>query len=244
MVSVGQILEEQKRQADKDKAASNGSAPVPRGNGSAVAIPDNRDIMDRYLDDVAPATAPGRGIKFSKGKFVFTDNDEAVPEGAIYKALCDQTLIAWLKFHGPGVPPDKIAGLLYQGFDLPPRDALGDNDPMQWETGLDGKPSDPWVHQISLVLESSESGELFTFITGSLTGRKAVGNLLRHFNQMERRREDAYPLVQLRTNSFQHKDPRVGKVLVPNLVVCGRVQKDGTARPAAVEAPFNDDVPF
>jgi hypothetical protein len=199
--------------------------------------------MDRYLDNVAPASAPGRGIKFSKGKFVFADNDEAVPDGAIYKALCDQTLIAWLKFHGAGVPPDKIAGLLYQGFDLPPRDALGDNDPTEWETGLDGKPSDPWVHQISLVLENGESSELFTFTTGSLTGRKAVGNLLRHFNQMERRGENAYPLVQLRTNSFQHKDPRVGEVLVPNLVVCGRVQRDGGA-PTPVEAPFNDDVPF
>jgi hypothetical protein len=43
-------------------------------------------------------------------------------------------------------------GLLYEGFVMPPRDSPGDLDQSKWEMGLDGKPKDPWSHQIYLVL--------------------------------------------------------------------------------------------
>ena len=55
-----------------------------------------------------------------------------------------KTLIGWIRFHGQGEAPDRHMGLLYDGFIMPPRDTLGDDDPASWEIGLSGQPQDPW----------------------------------------------------------------------------------------------------
>ena len=34
--------------------------------------------------------------------------------------LCDEILIGWIKFNGKGEQPDRIQGLLYDGFIMPP----------------------------------------------------------------------------------------------------------------------------
>ena len=73
-------------------------------------------------------------------------------------------------------------GLHYDGFIMPPREELGDLDPRDWPAGLSGEPADPWQHQICLVLQDRESLELYTFATSSISGRRAVGNLLRAFD--------------------------------------------------------------
>jgi hypothetical protein len=87
-------------------------------------------------------------IKFSKeGQFVTADDDEPVEETAEFVALCDQTLIGWIKFHPEDdVPPERVQGLLYDGFVMPARDTLGDLDPSRWTEGLSGQPEDPWRH--------------------------------------------------------------------------------------------------
>ena len=107
-----------------------------------------------------------------------------------FTALADQTLIGWIKFNGEGAPPDRHMGLLYDGFLMPSRDSLGDTDQAKWEMGLDGKPQDPWAHQVYLVLQRADSGELFTFVTSSITGRRAIGTLLRHYDRMQRTHSD------------------------------------------------------
>ena len=49
--------------------------PAPK---QAVAVPDNRPDIDRYLDEIAPASIVGRMVKFSKeGMFVTADDDVA-----------------------------------------------------------------------------------------------------------------------------------------------------------------------
>ena len=60
----------------------------------------------------------------------------------------------------------------------------------------------------------------------SKTGRRAVGNLLRHYDRMQRTHPEEFPVIRLRTGGFQHKDDRVGFVRTPVLVVCGRSPKD------------------
>ena len=44
-------------------------------------------------------------------------------------------------------------GLLYDGFVMPPRESLGDNEAGEWDLGLDGQPADPWQHAQYLVLQ-------------------------------------------------------------------------------------------
>ena len=202
-----QIIADQNEQAAKEKAAKENaqkakatapataraapvSTAVAPAKPAAATVPDSRNPVQRYLDDIAPAGIAGRLIKFSKeGVFATTDDGEPVPEAAEFIALCDETFVGWIKFNrekDSDAPPDRVMGLLYDGFVMPPRISLGDNDQTQWEPGLSGQPEDPWQHQICLVLQNAETKELFTYATTSLTGRRAVGNLLKHFDRMRR----------------------------------------------------------
>jgi hypothetical protein len=242
-----QIRAEQARQAERDTAPRKASLPVPtNGNATAVAVPDNRTNVQAYLDDIAPANIVGRMVKFSKdGTFVISDDETTIADDVDFIALCDQTLIGWIKFNGEGEPPDRRMGLLYDGFLMPPREALGDFDQARWEVGLDGKPADPWQHHVYLVLQRGDTNELFTFVTSSVTGRRAIGTLLRHFDRMQKTHPNFYPVVRLKIGGFQHRDDRVGWVKTPVLAVVGRHAKDDAAKPdTSLAADMNDALPI
>jgi hypothetical protein len=136
-------------------------------------------------------------------------------------------------------------GALYDGFVLPPRDSLGDTDQTQWEIGLNGQPADPWVHQVYVVLQRGDTAELFTYIASSITSRRAVGTLLRHYDRMRKTDANFYPIVRLKVGGFQHRNERVGWVKVPVFAVVGRVPKDSAAKPdSSIGTDLNDDIPY
>jgi hypothetical protein len=248
-----QIAAEQKRMAETDAArhaaalptAPSTSVPAKTGAGT-VTNSDNRDPVQRYIDEIAPASIVGRMIKFSKeGKFVTHDDGEAINENVDFTALCDQTLIGYIKFGAEGEPPDRVMGLLYNGFVMPARETLGDLDTTKWELGLDGKPADPWQHHVYLVLQRGDTGELFTYVTSSTTGRRAIGNLLRHYDRIRKSHPDEYPVVRLKLGGFQHRDERVGWVDTPVFAVVGRVPRDSAAKPdTSPAADMNDEIPY
>ena len=204
-------------------------------------MPDNRTEHEKYLDEIAPGSIVGRLIKFGKeGTFITADDGEGIPEQADFFALCDETLVGYIKFNGEGTPPDRIMGLLYNGF-IPPNPAtLSDRDESQWKPGLSGYPEDPWQHQNCLVLQNCETKQLFTFVTSSVTGRKAVGNLLKHYDRMQRTNPGEVPIVRLRAGGFNHRDDRIGWVPVPVFAVVGRASRDDAAKP---ETPPPDTTP-
>jgi hypothetical protein len=166
-----QIRKQQKADAEKASAQVKANLPAPtNSSATALAVPDNRTDVQKYIDEIAPASIVGRMVKFSKdGEFATTDDDAVIGDDVDFTALVDQTLIGWIKFNGEGAPPDRHMGLLYEGFMMPARESLGNLDQSQWEMGLDGKPQDPWSHQVYLVLQRGDSGELFTFVTSSIT---------------------------------------------------------------------------
>jgi hypothetical protein len=214
-----------------------------------VAVPDGRTDVQKYLDEIAPAGIAGRLIKFGKeGTFVTADDGEPVTEGAEFIALCDETLVGWIKFNrekDSDAPPERVAGLLYDGFVPPPRESLGDTNPAQWELGLSGAPEDPWLHQNCLVLQNTETKELYTFATTSKTGRRAVGNLLKHYDRMRRDGSNELPVVRLKSGGFNHRDDRIGWVHVPVFVICGRAPRDSAVKPdTSLAANMNDEIPF
>ena len=155
--------------------------PTPATKTTTLpALPDTRTTVQTYLDEVAPASIVGRMIKFTKeGAFVTADDAEQISDEIEFAALCDQTLIGWIRFNGQGEPPERHMGLLYDNFVMPARGTLGHDDPSSWEIGLSGQPQDPWQHHVYLVLQNVGTQELFTFVTSSQTGRRAIGNLLR-----------------------------------------------------------------
>jgi hypothetical protein len=125
---------------------------------------------------------------------------------------------------------------------MPSREELGDTDAASWEMGLDGKPADPWVHAVYLVLQRTDNSELFTFVAQSQTARRAVGVLLRHYDRMQRTNPGFLPLVALKVGGFNHRDPRVGWVKTPVIAAMGQVPGDKAVKPAAPD--FNDDIPY
>ena len=198
-----------------------------------ATVADNRAYRDRYLDEIAPSGIVGRRIKFVKGAFVTHDDDQEIPPDDEFIALCDQTLVGWLRFHGENEPPTQIMGLWFEDFVMPARETLGDMDETKWEIGLSGAPEDPWLHAHYVVVQHTRTLELFTFVTTSPTGRRAVGTLLRHFRRMCATHPGEMPVVQLRAGGFQHRDSRVGWVATPMFVVVGRHPADGVAKPDA-----------
>jgi hypothetical protein len=251
---VQQVLDQQKRDAERDRQqkaappARSGTAvaPTPKPALPAEMPPDNRTSVQRYLDEVAPVSMVGRQIRGTKdAMFVTPDDGETVPDTVDFVALCDQTMVGRIKFNGEGNPPDYRMGLLYDGF-VPPSDAdLPDRDQSQWELGLDHKPADPWAHFMYLVLQRGDTGELFTYTTSSKTGRRAVANLLRHYDRLGKTRPDMYPIVRLKVGGFNHRDERVGWVQVPVFAVVGRHPKDDAAKPdSSPAADFDDSIPF
>ena len=221
--------------------------PKPQPTTVAVVAPP-QEYRARYLDDIAPSNIVGRMFKFSKeGQFVTSDDGQPIPDNAEFVALCDQVLVGWIKFNGDDNPPDREMGLLYDpAFRMAARESLGDLDESSWEVGLSGERQDPWIHQICLVLQRTDTAELFTFVTSSKTGRRAVGNLLRHYDRMRRTHADYLPRVRLSSGGFTHKDSRIGWVSTPVFVVVGRSPRDGIATPetTTTEAYLNDEIPF
>ena len=215
---------------------------------AAVALPDNRSNVDIYLDEVAPVSIVGRLIKFDvkAAKYVTVDDDVAIDANAEFIALCDETLVGWIKFYNDGeTKPEKHMGLLYdQDFRMLPREELGDLDPSEWPIGPSGQPEDPWKHQQCLVLQHTDTNEMYTFATTSDTGRRAVGNLLRHFKRMQRINANELPVIRLGAGGFLSKKPGVGYVNVPVFVIRGRTPRDSAAKPdTSLAADMNDELP-
>jgi hypothetical protein len=258
-----QALAQQKADAERDrKRATQPSAAkqspdeierltnqaVVRADKSDVALPDTRTPQQAYLDAVAPPSSlVGRPVKFNgkSGKWLFGDTDEEIDPNTDFVALCDDILIGWIKFNGKGELPTRIQGLLYDGFIMPAQSTLPDRDPAKWELGLDGEPADPWQHQMCLILQSPGTHELATFATTSPTGRRAVGNLLRHYDRMRKKDDDHYPVVRLKVSGYNHRDERVGWVHTPVFAVVGKAPKASAAIPdTSRRGDMDDAIPF
>jgi hypothetical protein len=211
---------------------------APIQPSKAVAPLKETPAVDQYLDAVGGPE--GRFCKFNKGEFVRTDNGEPMDTDADYRVLFRETRVSWKKF-AEGQPPEVHGGLLFGGYVLPRRETLGNTDESLWPLGLSGFAQDPWQHFLELVLQRTDTQEVFLFGTSSVTGRRAVAALLKHCQRAGRNDPAYVPVVKLRTGSFKHKDPRVGTVNVPNFVVVGQAK---AAAVPNVANDMDDEIPF
>ena len=188
----------------------------------------------------------GTFFKFAKdGKFRKTSDGEEIPEGTQFVVIYDQIQGGWIKFMGKGNPPERKQGNLFEGFVPPDRESLGDNDQSQWDEGLSAKPADPWQFQLLLPLQHVETGELYVFNTSSITGRRAVDNLIQACGRMQRAEPGDYPIIKLRIGGFQHRDERIGWIKTPAFERCGKAPKaDTTMADTSLSGELNDEVPW
>jgi hypothetical protein len=233
-----------RQQAEKDLAARKASLPAvtspPKTSTAVVALNDFDDI-NRTLDEIAPTTMAGKMVKFTKeGAFEVTSDGTKLNDTTDFRARCSETFYGYVKFNGEGEPPDRAMGPLYGGFKVH-REELGDTDEGEWELDrFSNKPSDPWIFQFWLVLEDVTTNELYTFVTSSITGTRAVNNLLRTYNRMQQQKPGADPIVRLVRSSYEHR--KFGSVAIPMFKVTGRTAIEKSTTPVAEE--LSDAIPF
>jgi len=186
--------------------------------------------------------ALGTFIKFGKnGTYQKQLDDAEIPKGTECVVIYDQIRVGWIKFQGKGLQPIRRMGPVFDGFNPVERDELDDQDESLWEVGISGKPTDPWQLQILLPLQDTKSGELLIFGTTSKTGRAACDNVISLCSRMQRSEPDYYPIVRLDVGSFEHKDPRIGKVLKPQFTRIGRALKADVSVASTDAADDMDD---
>jgi hypothetical protein len=214
-------------------------------NGGAVAVTDDGANISAYLDAHAGGTTYTR-FKFAKDhRYRRVSDDEEVPLGKEFVVIYDQIMVGWIRFLEKGTPPDRRMGRLFGGFMPCPRPDLGDTDRSLWELGLSGAPADPWLSQILLPLQAVDGGELHLFGTTSITGRNAVGRVIDESRKMQRHDPDNYPIIKLALGSFQHRDERVGRVVVPAFPRIGKTAKASDAAiDTSVAADLSDEIPW
>jgi hypothetical protein len=238
-----QVQAEQERVRAADEARAKAPNLPSVVETKLPASSDGRSFHDAYLDAIAPASIAGKMLKFSKdGEYQVVEDESTIGEDVQFVAVAPETLIGWIKFNGPGNPPSREMGLLYDGYQMPSRESLGDTDEAAWEMGLDGRPADPWVHTLYLVLQRVDNSELFTFAAMSKTSRRAVGVLLRHYDRMQRTHPGYLPVVNLKVGGYQHRDTRVGWVKTPVIAAVGQTLGENAAEP--IPADMNDEIPF
>jgi hypothetical protein len=228
------------------------TAPKADGGNALVAVKANLpatglDAVENYVAEIASSMVVGTVIKFSKeGKHVRRDTEEEISPETDFIAHVTQTVAGYQKFATEeGEETQRIMGMIYEGFTVPPVSELPDRDVSLWPTGLSGQPEDPWRHTIFLVLQQGGTDEMFTFITASKTGRRAVGELLRHYNRMRKSHPGELPVVRLKAGGFQARDERIGWVRTPLFVVVGRQPEDSAEKPdTSLGGEAGDEIPF
>ena len=174
-----------------------------------------------------------RLLKFVKGQFLSGDNE--VPAGREFIAHANQLAHGYTKFVGGKVAEQRMGLVADPTFVLPERADLGDTDQSTWETDHNSKPRDPWTRQYYLPLEDNETGELYTFVTGSQGGNSAIGKLLA---QYVRNAHLGVPLIELVAGSYRHK--QFGPVPVPEFKVTAWTSGPVSHEPPPYDGPTYD----
>jgi hypothetical protein len=193
------------------------------------------DAWSAFLDE-APSLGPL--LLFKKGKYSIGDNEIAVATEFI--AHVSELARGWVKFGKDGVPPEYFIGLVRDGFKIPPRETMGSMDPKYWDKERNsGKPKDPFQRQYYLLLENAESGELCTFVTGSVGGEKAIRDLSRAYKPYAATTQ--LPIIALHVDNYKHPDH--GLIYEPILKVMGWRDSGVTPPPPKMVTPKSQPAP-
>jgi hypothetical protein len=225
---------------DLNDAQDPGQVDKPRASVPTLRVADATDYLNEFVG------LGGTNIKFDGkvGKFVCTQDGTPLPDNFELTCLFLLTEGGWIRFNGKGNPPDTRMGQIFGGFMPPRREDLGDLDKTQWPAGLSGRAEDPWQHQIKVPFVDKD-GASYIFSTTSITGRRAVGNLLSHCNRLAKKEPDLWPVVQLRVGGYNHRDDRIGWVATPVFAITGKAPRDGIeVGKLSTGDDLADEVPF
>jgi len=179
-------------------------------------------------------------LKFVKGKYKVRDDEVSL--GTQYVAHANQLTYCWVKFVDKKVV-ERRHGKAVEKWVPPEREDLDDKDLSKWETGLDGKPKDPWSFQHLLPFENLENGEVVIFTTSSIGGQMATEEIVNAYaRRLKRAKSRALPIVKLASKDMPTR--YYGNVPRPHFEVDGLEDAlTGDGNPTAASEP-NDTIPF
>jgi hypothetical protein len=194
------------------------------------------DPFLQYADAVRPQHIIGKLLKHSKGEYLAGEDSEVIPLGTKMVVAMDLLTIGFVHWSN-GKPDEHRMTLVADGVPPPRRSELGDTDPAQWEEkDAKGEPRDPW--QLTQYLPMvDETQETFTFSTSSRGGIGAIAGLARHYARGRAAHPDAFPVVELQVDAYQHSNSAYGRIKVPKFMVVGWESKSTFFKTAGMESP-------
>jgi hypothetical protein len=209
----------------------------------ALATTNEVDPFLIYADAVRPQHIIGKLLKHSKGEYLAGEDNEIVSLGTKMVASMDLLTIGYVRWSS-GKPAEHRMVLVADGVQPPRRSELGDTDPKQWEEkDASGAPRDPWQLTQYLPLVD-ETGELFTFSTSSRGGIGAVATLARNYARGRATHPDAFPVIELQVDAYQHSNSAYGRIKVPKFVCVGWESKATFFKAAGMESPATEQDDF
>jgi len=180
-------------------------APTP-AVAQQAQVPARPENFNPWLDPSNAGEANFGDLMFYRDRKWYIGKDE-VPLGTKYLALVDQSQRGWVKFENNKLVKQHLTYCRDCIPDLA-REALGDNDPDEWETNDDNEPVDPWNQRRYLPMENLETGESVTWAFWSDGGIKAFEKLSRLYAMVHT--TGRQPVVALMTDTYwskkHHKD--------------------------------------
>src|SRR5262249_32614549 len=147
------------QQQKKQKLMTTVASPsmVTTTVASPATVPqDWLDELTRIQQSVAQLGRPsfifGRFFKFRKGDWAFIGGEkEKIPDRSGWSGMMTEPRHGWRKFvvvttedgDIKSVPEYRV-GKISEGWEVPPRESLGDMDQSKWKIGLNNKIEDPW----------------------------------------------------------------------------------------------------
>jgi hypothetical protein len=211
--------------------------------GTSLTVPEQASVFQQYADAASPRNIVGKLLKFAKGDYIAGEGGEEIPEGTKLIAVMDELWTGWTRWEN-NKPVESRIGRVIDKFVPAKRRALGDENRDEWAVDDRGEPRDPWQFGNYLVLKSPETGEFFTFTTGTRGGINAIAELCRHYARDVKQHPDYFPIIALKSNSYNHPNKAFGRIKIPVFTVVGRSPRDGSVAVQAVADDMNDDLPF
>lgn len=198
------------------------------------------DPFDNYRRERRRALL-GSPLKFVKGDYFIGNGADAVlmPTNTQLIAAMRLYTLGW-QLWMDGERVDQRLGFFVDGFVPQPRHALGLLDKSQWKIGLDGRPQDPWQKFRGIPMINPQDRALYTFVTGSDGGLRAVDDLCEEYRDAHANLKHA--LISIGGTSYMHRDRKIGRVKKPIFPLIGIVE-DGAIYDAILKAEGDETKP-
>jgi hypothetical protein len=176
----------------------------------------------RYADGTDPYTAfaneggpgiQGKLLTCKKGSWGIGPDADPVKAGALFLMVVPSTMRGMLKWQANSIVNARV-GFVADGFLMPDRQTLGDEDEARWETDPAGNPRDPWskVYRVGLVEVAPPHGDV-TFSGSSYGTQLALKDVCRTYSADAHLYPGALPIVALSTRTRTSKT--YGKIIGP-----------------------------